>query len=281
MSAKNILFLGFGDIASRTCELLGEHRLVGVARSAKATASAIEFWRGAVDAPNILAKLAATSFDAVVITLTPAQFSDEAYRLGYVEPVKKLVELWQRGNAPQQIIFVSSTSVYSQSDGQWVDEDSVTVPQSFSGQRLLEAEQCLGESGLAVCILRFAGIYGPGRDHLLRQVRAGAGGNDAYGNRIHVQDCAAMLAFLLRHRWQGSALAPLYLGCDSLPASGSEVHRWLAQRIGICVSTLQPSSSSRGGNKRCSNQRILKLGYQLQFASYREGYSDLLGEVSG
>lgn len=279
MPAKNILFLGFGDIAARTCALLPGERLVGVARSPKKMPPEVEFWQGAADSVAILEKLAEESFDAVVITLTPTDFSDKSYQVAYVDTVEALVRQWQRGAAPGLILFVSSTSVYHQENGEWVDEDSATEPSGFAGRRILEAEQCLSESGLPVCCVRFAGIYGPGRDFLVRQVLAGNGGNDAFSNRIHAEDCAGIIAFLLQQYWQGNALAPCYLGCDSEPATGTEVRQWLAGKMGDKAPALQPSQSSRGGNKRCCNARILAAGYKLKYPTYREGYSELLGDL--
>lgn len=282
MPAKNILFLGFGDIASRTCALLPDHRLVGVARSLKTPPAVVEFWQGAADGVAILERLAVQTFDAAVITLTPTEYSDKAYQVAYVDTVNALVQQWQRGRAPRLVIFISSTSVYHQCDGQWVDEDSATSPTGFAGQRLLEAEQCLQASGLPLCIVRFAGIYGPGRDFLIRQVRSGCGGNDAFTNRIHAQDCAGIIAFLLQRQWAGQPVASMYLGCDSMPAPGSQVRRWLADKMGVDARALQPSESGRGGNKRCSNKRLLAAGFQLRYPSYREGYTELLdGSVSG
>lgn len=277
MPAKNILFLGFGDIASRTCALLPDHRLVGVARSLKKVPARVEFWQGAADGVAILERLAEQSFDAVVVTLTPTEYSDKAYQVAYVDTVSALVQQWQLGRAPGLIVFISSTSVYHQNDGEWVDEDSPTSPTGFAGQRLLEAEQRIQASGLPACIVRFAGIYGPGRDFLLRQVRAGNGGSAAFTNRIHAQDCAGIIAFLLQRQWAGQQVAPLYLGCDSAPAPGAEVRRWLAAKLGEDSHTLRPTESSRGGNKRCSNKRLLATGYQLRYPSYQHGYGELLG----
>ena len=280
MPAKNILFLGFGDIATRTSALLSEHRRVGVARSVKNVPATVEFWQGAADSVAILARLAEEqAFDAVVITLTPTDFSDKAYQVAYVDTVQALVRQWHQSAAPGLIIFVSSTSVYHQRDGQWVDEDSLTQPTGFSGKRLLEAEQCLLSSGLPACVVRFAGIYGPGRDMLIRQVEAGKGGNGDFSNRIHADDCAGVIAFLLQQHWAGEALAPIYLGCDSTPAKGSEVRQWLAGKLGKDPRELQSSDSHRGGNKRCSNRRLLSAGYELQYPGYRDGYSALLGDT--
>ena len=270
-----MIFLGFGDLARRTAALLPDHRLVGVARSSRDPAPGVELWQASADSADLRNRLNAEDFAAVVITLTPAEYSDVAYQTAYVETLRTLLPLWQR-RPPGLIVFVSSTSVYHQNDGGWVDETSETRPEGFAGRRLLEAEGLLRDSGLPSCVLRFAGIYGPGRDLLLRQVRAGKGGSSDYTNRIHITDGAGFLAHLLQLSLRGEKPAPLYLVCDSDPAPGAAVRLWLADRLGVPAADLQPSTAERGANKRCSNRRLLATGYRLLYPSFRDGYGALL-----
>lgn len=281
MQSKNILFLGFGDLARHTAERLTGHRLVGVARSPKPPSPGVEFWQGAADSLVIRQRLAQEKFDALVITLTPTEFSDLAYATAYVETLRTLLPVLH-SHPPGLTIFVSSTGVYHQNDGGWVDEHSPTEPESFSGRRLLEAEDLLRTSGLPHTVLRCAGIYGPGRDFLLRQVRAGKGGSSDFTNRIHVRDAAGAITHLMERHFAGQTVEPLYLVCDSNPAPGAEVRQWLATQMGLDPISLQPNASERGGNKRCNNQRLLASGYPLLYPSYTEGYGALLdsGELS-
>jgi nucleoside-diphosphate-sugar epimerase len=281
LQSKNILFLGFGDLARHTARLLTGHRLVGVARSNKPPVPGVEFWQGAADGLAIRQRLNRETFDALVITLTPSDHSDQAYALGYVETMGTLLPVLQ-DRPPGLVMFISSTSVYHQSDGGWVDEDSPATPDSFQGRRLLEAEDLLRASGLPHTTLRCAGIYGPGRDFLLRQVRAGKGGSGDFTNRIHVRDAAGVIAHLLGRQFAGQGMEPLYLVCDSCPVPGIEVRRWLAAQLGVAPDSLQPGVSERGGNKRCSNRRLLASGYHLLYPSFRDGYGALLeaGELS-
>ena len=281
MQSKNILFLGFGDLARHTAEKLTAHRLVGVARSAKPPAPGVEFWQGAADSLVIRQRLTQEKCDALVITLTPTEFSDLGYAVAYVETLRTLLPVLH-SHSPGLVIFVSSTSVYHQNDGGWVDENSATEPGTFSGRRLLEAENLLRTSGLPHTVLRCAGIYGPGRDFLLRQVRGGKGGSGDFTNRIHVRDAAGAISHLLERHFDGQTVEPRYLVCDSNPASGMEVRQWLAVRLGVDPAGLLPNASERGGNKRCRNQRLLDSGYRLLYPSYRDGYGALLdsGELS-
>lgn len=277
MRRKNILFLGFGDLARRACAQLTGHRRVGVARSRKPMPEGAELWLGAIEDEPMLARLAQEHWDAVVVTLTPAAHTDEAYRQAYVATLESLLPVW-RAQPPGLVLWASSTGVYGQSDGSWVDETSPAEPSSFSGRRLLEAEALLQSSGLPVSVLRCAGIYGPGRDFLIRQVRERKGGSSDYTNRIHAEDCAGFIAHLLNRHHQGLPVEPLYLACDSEPATGEDVRRWLAGQLGIPTAELVPSESLRAGSKRCCNRRMLASGYSLVYPSFREGYSALLGK---
>ncbi len=277
MQQKSILFLGFGDLADRAAKRLVNCRRIGVARSNKPVPAGVTLWQGSVDEPDMLARIGREAWDAVVITFSPAEFTDDAYRRTYVETLQALLPVWQAA-PPGLVLMASSTGVYAQADGSWVDETSPAEPQSFSGQRLMQAEAHVAQSGLPHCIVRFAGIYGPGRDHLLRQVRAGQGGAADYTNRIHAEDCAAIIEHLVQRHFDGLPLAPVYLACDSEPAPGNEVRAWLAMQMGLDPDRLEPGTSARAGSKRCSNKRLLQSGYRLLYPSYREGYRELLAQ---
>ena len=113
---------------------------------------------------------------------------------------------------------------------------------SWNGQVLLEAELRLRERVPGLVVVRFAGIYGPGREALLARVRAGQGGAARHWtNRIHVEDAAAALQHLLGL----AAPASLYLGSDGHPAPEAEVLQWIAQRMGLTVAAPSAGPAQR------------------------------------
>src|SRR5690606_21764202 len=137
---------------------------------------------------------------------------------------------------PAAVLFVSSISVYHQNDGSWVDEDSATLPEGFSGRRLLEAERLWADSGLRSSSIRLGGLYGPGRDHLLRRLRSGKRSPPEpprFSNRIHRDDAVGLLAHLLDIAMTGGRLAERYCGVDSQPTPLAEIERWLADAMGL------------------------------------------------
>jgi nucleoside-diphosphate-sugar epimerase len=233
--------------------------------------------------PRSLADLP-SAIDIVVYAASPGGRDDAFYRTTYVEGLRNLIAvLAAQGQKPRRTIFVSSTAVYGQTRGEWVDETSETKPDHFSGRRLLEAEALLRDSGLPSLVLRLGGIYGPRRTRLVDEVRQGraalAPGGPRYTNRIHRDDCAGALDHLI----ELSEPADCYLGVDSEPEDEAVVVRWLAGVLGASPPRLAGADqrrTPRSGSKRCRNARLVESGYAFRYPSYREGYAAVLAERS-
>jgi nucleoside-diphosphate-sugar epimerase len=221
----------------------------------------------------------AGALDYLVYCAAASESSAAGYRAAYVDGLRHVLDwLREQGQSPHRVLFVSSTSVYGQQQGEWVDEASLVEPEGFSGRLLLEAEQLLLGSEWPASVVRLSGIYGPGRSWLLNQVRQGyrvATEPPLYGNRIHAEDAAGLLAFLLQADQRGQALEQVYIGVDDCPAPLHEVVAWLRERLGV-TGWADAASVRRAGSKRCSNARARALGWTPQFPSYREGYAALL-----
>jgi nucleoside-diphosphate-sugar epimerase len=275
-----ILIAGCGDLGTAAGALLvaDGHEVFGVRRRAGPIGEGII----AVSADMCEASsLQALPVDVETLIYTAAAdgFSDDAYERAYVTGLRNVLSILDN-NSLRRVIFVSSTSVYAQDDGGWVDEGSATVPTGFSGQRLLQAEAMVNALDRETSVVRFGGIYGPGRTRLIEQVRAGASCIDEpvqWTNRIHRDDCAAVM----HHLALLEAPAALYLGVDSEPAGQCAVLRWLAHEMAApeplhAAARDASSPRRRGSNKRCSNRRLLDSGYPFIYPSFRDGYSSLL-----
>lgn len=273
-----ILIAGCGDVGSALAQLLlPNHQVWGLRRDVARLPPGVQPIEG--DLTRIGA-LTLPEVDQVVYCAAASRSDEQAYRAVYVEGLRDLIERLERQARPlHRLVFCSSTSVYGQSDGGWVDETSPTAPSSYQGRTMLEAENLLLGSNLPGVVLRLAGIYGPGRDRLLEAARSGPPTADqasVFGNRIHRDDCAGMLAHILSLE----QAAPCFLGVDDAPAPMAEVITYLRDLMDAANVRLAWSDRAnwpqRGGNKRCSNRLIRESGYRLLFPDYRSGYTQLL-----
>jgi nucleoside-diphosphate-sugar epimerase len=279
LSKEQVLIVGCGDIGQRLAQCLPQdaYKVTGLRRNPPANLPYLRYQICDVNNAEKLAEVLKQNYAVIVISMTPSDRSDAGYERAYVQACKNLVEgLHANHCKPRLVIFVSSTAVYGQMDGSWVDENSPTEPESFSGKRLLEAEAILQNSGFANTIVRFSGIYGPNRNRLIEQVRQGkASGNMHFTNRIHADDCARSLAHLIEINRKGEKLQPVYLATDSAPAPMVEVVTWLAEQMGV-AEFLSESATNERGNKRCSNKRLLDSGFVFRYPDFKVGYAELI-----
>ena len=268
-SKRRLLIAGFGDLGRRLVSVLqDEWQCHALRRSAEPGNGSFTPVRADLNRPETL-KAIQGRWDAIVYTATPAARTPEAYRDSYIHGLQNLL----RAAGTERLIFVSSTAVMGQDRGEWVDEHSPTGPKRFNGRILLEAERVALEA--AGIVVRFSGIYGPGRTRLIERVRSGSlkcrREPPIWTNRIHADDCARVLAHLL------ALPAPenLYLASDHLPATRWEVYEWLAEQLSAPppIAVDDPGS---GQGKRVRNDRLLASGFEFQYPNFREGYRPLI-----
>lgn len=271
-----ILIAGCGDIGISAGQLLftDGHDVFGLRRHPPANEDKIKYIKADLAHAADLGKLD-TCFDLVIYILTPDDRSEQAYRSVFELGVANLLNIFSKNNPGTRFIFVSSTSVYGQTHGEWVDEESVTVPDSITGKIILQAEKSFLAHSSSNCIIRFSGIYGRNRSRLLDSVARGGKVQFKpayYTNRIHRDDCVAVLRFISNKLIAGVALEPIYLASDDDPAAKWGVYDYLADKLGIDRPEKQTLPRGSDQNKRCSNRRLKQLGYSFIYRGYREGY---------
>jgi len=284
MKRNSVLFVGCGDLGIRTGRILLEKGWLVTGARRDPSRLPPGFARVAADYTRRgdLDFLGKSRPDYVVASFNPSDRTVEGYRRGFTQAAQNLLA-GLGDHRPAGILMVSSTRVFAERDGGWVDEDSPLASDDPRALAIIEAEQALRQSPHPVCVLRCAGIYGAPDGRLLNKVRRGewgAGQAQRYGNRIHRDDCAGFMAYLLEAMAAGRPLAPVYIGVDDLPASQVEVERWLAQRLGLPRNpNWNPAATTETfqmGHKRCSNRLLHASGYQLLYPDYRSGYEAVL-----
>ena len=225
----------------------------------------------------------------MIYIVTPDGRSEKAYRDVYETGVENLLRHFDSSEHVIQtpFIFVSSTRVYGQQQGEWVDENAITNPTSNQGKVLLAAEQKFLDHNPHNTIVRFSGIYGRSPVPFFMKQKNEDGFQHTppyYTNRIHYTDCVNFLVYLVRLKnGIGSAkqkpsqadrinLDSIFLVSDDAPAPLWEVVEflWPTSTSKQPLKKIDPSATQ---NKRCSNKRMKSLGYELLIKSYREGYT--------
>jgi nucleoside-diphosphate-sugar epimerase len=283
-----ILIVGCGAIGYQLAKTLAEagHEVVGLKRNPPAiNHEKFGYFRADITVATDLEALP-TDFEHVYFIVSADSRNEDSYHDIYETGLGNLLDKFAHAGSSAPWIFVSSTSVYGQCKGEWVDEDSVTAPDRTTSCKILAAERKLTAQNPDNVIVRFSGIYGPGREYLLRMAEKKPSIQQVppyYTNRIHQRDCVGILAFLLAQRLAGSNLQSCYLASDDNPAPLWEVITWLAEKIS-CQSPSPIDKSSDTDcdlNKRCRNDRIKKLGYQFLYPDYKNGYGELLAKKKG
>ncbi|WP_447652233.1 SDR family oxidoreductase [Pseudomonas abietaniphila] len=284
MATPSVLIAGCGDIGGRLAsQLLPQGWTVyGLRRSVAKLPPGVIGVSGDLFDARMPAQWPEGRIDYLVYCATPTVRDEAGYRAAYTEGLRHVLAWTERsGQKPKRILFVSSSSVYGQQLGEWVDETSPADASGFSGQVMREAEKVALSSDVPATVVRLTGIYGPGRSDLMNRVRQGysvAVEPPLYGNRIHADDAAGLLAFLLQAEAGGVALDDCYIGVDDAPAPLAEVVDWMRERLSV-TQWSDEHSVRRAGSKRCSNARAKALGWAPRYASYREGYEAMLAQV--
>jgi nucleoside-diphosphate-sugar epimerase len=279
---SRVLIAGCGYVGSTLGERLAADgdEVFALRRRTEGLPSALQPIAADLADPDALRELPA--LDAAVYAAAADEFREAAYRAVYVDGLRNLLQaLAASEKPPRRVLYASSTSVYGQRDGEWVDEHSPTEPADFSGACVLAGERLLAKSPIPGCAVRFGGIYGPGRTGLIDRIREGHAvlppGPPQYSNRIHRDDCAGVLRHLLRL----TEPASVYVAVDCEPAPAADVSRFLAERLGVTPPGASDVPEQAGrrvrSNKRCRNARLIASGYRFEYLTYREGYAALLG----
>ena len=276
-----ILIIGCGAIGTQLAHVLATkgHKVTGLKRNPpKTRVGNIDYFTADITSPADLKDLA-TDFDFLYFILSPDGRNEESYRAIYKSGLNNLLDKFSQASSNPHWIFVSSTSVYGQSEDEWVDEDSIAQPENATSQLIRQAELKLMERDTENIVVRFSGIYGPGREYLLRmagQAPAIQQTPPYFTNRIHQLDCIGVLAFLLELRSAGVALEQCYLASDDDPAPMWDVMSWLAEHLQCQPPTAKSVENKFVMNKRCNNQRLKSLGYKFHYPTFRAGYFELI-----
>jgi nucleoside-diphosphate-sugar epimerase len=269
-------------------QLADDHEVIGVRRSEAGLAAVEEAGAEAVqaDVTDADALDAVPHVDALVFAASSGGRDAEAARRVYVDGLRTAIEAFgARDDSPDRLVYTSSTGVYGDHDGDWVDEETPLEPTTEKTRVLAEAERIAREEatehGIDGAVARFAGLYGPDRYRLERYLEGPV--TEGYLNMIHRADAAGVVRFMLTE-----TDAELLLAVDDEPVDKWAFADWLADECGLerppkrtKAERLDDDLSEAARrriltSKRCSNDRLRELGYEFEYPTYRAGYRDAI-----
>ena len=269
-----VLIAGCGDVGNvLAIALLREgHIVYGLKRDTSTLPEGILPVTADLLEPATLTDLP-VNIDWLVFMPTPARRDRAAYEAIFIQGWKNL---WAgMKQIPVRTLVVSSTAVFGEANGGIVNEETKPGPTGFNGKVLLKMEQLVKRCTDNTVVVRISGIYGPGRERLIRL--AASDGLEVqqfppyFTNRIHRDDAAAVLKHLLEIDKPES----LYLATDDQPVPKYEVVQWLANIQG-CASPKGITDENASCGKRVSNQKLRDSGFKLSFPDYQSGYAAVL-----
>lgn len=284
------LIIGCGYVGERVADMLDQqrHEVIGVTHSSDSAgrlSAAKPYHVHACDVSDRtdVQRLAAglkTTPDTIIHCASSNRGGAEAYRKVYLEGCSHLQQCFPAA----RILFTSSSSVYPQTDGSAVTEDSDASPDRETSRLLREAEDLVLLRG--GCVARLAGIYGPGRSFVLKNFLEGTAsiegndGNGRYLNQIHCDDAATALVQLVATRPQG-----IFNVVDDMPMTQRECFTALARRFRKPVPPVAEPDTNRKRawtHKRLSNSKLRATGWVPRYPSYFDALdydSDLVPSI--
>ena len=275
MSTQKLLIIGQGDIGLPVTNKLAQNGLdvTGLARG--------ERHDYALDDKAIFMQADALTlsteqlqgFTHIAIIVTPDEYSTSGYNNSYLAINQHLAQLSETLTELERIVFISSTGVYGQDNGEWIDENTVPMmPERGASKVILQAEQALQQGfGDRAIVIRPSGIYG--RARLMRLRKAKEQQKEPmpathWSNRIMDGDLVNIVVNVLTC----DAPKPMYLATDYLPVTTFELTAWLSKQIGEIPPTVDDKKTAVTGKRLHSNIPLAWLDYP----DWQVGYRDIL-----
>jgi nucleoside-diphosphate-sugar epimerase len=263
------------------------HDVTGVRRSEAGVEAVRAAGLNAVraDATEAASLGAVPDAEWVVFAASSGGRGADAAREVYVDGLETTIGAFgERSEPPDRLVYTSSTGVYGDHGGGWVDETTPVEPTTEKTRVLAAAERVATETaadhGIDGTVVRFAGLYGPDRYRLDRYLDGPV--TEGYLNMLHRDDAAGVIAHLLE---TGRARGETVLAVDDEPVSKWAFADWLAGECDVpkppkrtvaerlADDDLSPAARRRlETSKRCANDRLRALGYAFRWPTYRQGY---------
>lgn len=281
--SSSLLIIGCGDLGNHLGSLMAEQnwQVYGMRRNVSEIAPNIHRIFADLYQKERPINWPTTKIDYIIFCAAPSANERSQYQELYYQGLQNVLQWIENSQQyPKKLLIISSTAVYAQNDGSWVDEKSSTDPENLQGKTMLAMEQLAKNSSIDTTIIRLSGIYGPTRYYLIKQAIQGITYPQTpllYANRIHIEDAALLLQAIIYFHKQGNELFPCYIGVDDEPAPIQETLAWIRNELAINTLTTQ-HAERRTGSKRLTNKLAKTTGWIPKYKNYKDGYKEILAQ---
>lgn len=273
-SKSSFLIIGQGAIGRQVSHILAKLgcQVSGMARGKKTDyqlAESIKFIQA--DASDITANQL-KDFNRIAIIISPTDYTESGYRSSYLAVAQNFAKLREDLPNLERLVFISSTGVYGQNEGEWIDEQTCPHPPMRVGsQIILQAEQVLNEAFAdKFVVIRPSGIYGNTR--LMRVNKAKEADkkpmpDNAWTNRIMDTDLSYIIGKVLTM----DEPKPLYIATDHSPVTSYELTMWLSKKLDAELPVVK--------NQLPASGKRLKSNIPpdwIKFKTWQQGYQHIL-----
>jgi len=276
---KRLLIVGCGKLGQKVGLFAKDMPLdlIGFKRK-KITSTNLKILEQDIFEESFFDKVKKFSPHFIIYCLSSDSPSEKSYQKNYVDGLKQAIASTKYIKNFQHLFFISSTSVYGENSGQFVDEFSETVPENYRGVILLEAERLMESVDFNYTVLRLSGIYGSGRNYMINLSKEISSWPefDRWTNRVNEEDAAYFIVFLLNQCLNNEVPEKLYLLTDNEPVRLYDLLNWIRQRLNL-NENIKPNLGHVSG-KRLRSSIIPSLQFEYKYPSYKLGYKKLIQE---
>ena len=266
--------LGFSIVKNADPEIF---KLYGFSRSLRKSPSSIEMHQVDILKNEAIDAIKLINPEIIIYAVSADTQSIESYQDHYVAGLKKTYEAILELDHFKHLFFVSSTRVYGQKTTRILSELDIAEPSDYGGEALMEAETVARQLKDKATILRLSGIYGPNRTRMIQLAQSNPGNWPAtnnWSNRIHEEDAARFIVFLIKRIMTKESIEPLYLVTDGVPTKQYDVLTWIRNRLQLTTDTIELPILESG--KQLQSVLLNQTGFVLKYPDFTYGYEAII-----
>ena len=266
--------LGFSIVNNADSDVF---KLYGFSRSLRKSPASIEMHQVDILKTDAIDVIKLVNPEIIIYAVSADTQSIESYQDHYVLGLKKTYEAILELDHFKHLFFVSSTRVYGQKTTKILSELDIAEPSDYGGEALMEAETVARQLKDKATILRLSGIYGPNRKRMIQLAQSNPGNWPAtnnWSNRIHEEDAARFIVFLMKRIMMNESIEPLYLVTDGVPTKQYDVLTWIRNRLQLTTDTIELPILESG--KQLQSVLLNQTGFVLKYPDFTYGYEAII-----